>query len=105
MGLFGNKEERRAKFEAKIQNKRSQYLEENKIEDLYHDDNKEPMNAIIDMSQNKGVIPQFQNDGVKTVYGEQLVLERQNWMQIRQNDQLIKQNAEIIKLLKELKED
>ena len=105
MGLFRNKEELKDRFEAKIQNKRNQYLEENKIEDLYHDDNKEPMNAIIDMSQNKGVIPQFQNDGVKTVYGEQLVLERQNWMQIRQNDQLFKQNAEIIKLLKELKED
>lgn len=63
------------------------------------------MNTIIDMSQSKGVIPQFQNDGVKTVYTEQLVLERQNWMQIRQNDQLIKQNAEIINLLKELKQN
>lgn len=105
MGLFGNKEERRARYEAKEQNKRNQYLEANKIEDLYHDENIEPMNAIIDMSQSKGVIPQFQNDGVKTVYSEQLVLERQNWMQIRQNDQLIKQNAEIIKLLKELKQN
>lgn len=105
MGLFGNKEERKARYEAKVQNKRNQYLEENKIEDLYHDENIEPMNTIIDMSQSKGVIPQFQNDGVKTVYTEQLVLERQNWMQIRQNDQLIKQNAEIINLLKELKQN
>lgn len=105
MGLFGNKEERKARYEAKAQNKRNQYLEENKIEDLYHDENIEPMNTIIDMSQSKGVIPQFQNDGVKTVYTEQLVLERQNWMQIRQNDQLIKQNAEIINLLKELKQN
>lgn len=105
MGLFGNKEERKARYEAKAQNKRNQYLEENKIEDLYHDENIEPMNTIIDMSQSKGVIPQFQNDGVKTVYTEQLVIERQNWMQIRQNDQLIKQNAEIINLLKELKQN
>lgn len=105
MGLFGNKEERKAWYEAKAQNKRNQYLEENKIEDLYHDENIEPMNTIIDMSQSKGVIPQFQNDGVKTVYTEQLVIERQNWMQIRQNDQLIKQNAEIINLLKELKQN
>ena len=105
MGLFGNKEERKARYEAKAQNKRNQYLEENKIEDLYHDENIEPINTIIDMSQSKGVIPQFQNDGVKTVYTEQLVIERQNWMQIRQNDQLIKQNAEIINLLKELKQN
>ena len=105
MGLFANKEERKARYEAKAQNKRNQYLEENKIEDLYHDENIEPMNTIIDMSQSKGVIPQFQNDGVKTVYTEQLVIERQNWMQIRQNDQLIKQNAEIINLLKELKQN
>lgn len=105
MGLFKSREERKEQFEAKIQAKRDQYLEEYKISDLYHDENKDPMDVIIDMSQNKGVIPQFQDDGVKTVYGEQLVLERQNWMQIRQNDQLIKQNAEIIKLLKELKED
>lgn len=105
MGLFKSREERKELFEAKMQNKRNKYLEENKIFDLYHDENKDPMDVIIDMSQNKGVIPQFQNDGIKTVYTEQLVLERQNWMQIRQNDQLIKQNAEIIKLLKELKQE
>ncbi len=41
------------------------------------------------------------DDLVPKYWAEQLVLERQNWMQIRQNDRLIKQNDEIIKLLKE----
>lgn len=105
MSLFGNREERikrnREKYALKEQQKRNKYLEENKIQDLYTDENKIAMDAIIDMSQAKGTIPQFQNDGIKTLYAEQLVLERQNWMQIRQNDRLIKQNDEIIKLLKE----
>lgn len=89
MGLFKSREERKEQFEAKIQAKRDQYLEENQIKDIYKGENKVPINAIIDMSQNKGVIPQFQNDGIKTIYGEQLVLERQNWMIIRQNDRII----------------
>lgn len=105
MGFFEKREKRRHKAELRDQQKRNKYLEEYKIFDLYHDENKDPMDVIIDMSQNKGAIPQFQNEGVKTIYAEQLVLERQNWMQIRQNDQLIKQNAEIIKLLKEFKQD
>lgn len=89
MGLFKSREERKEQFEAKIQAKRDQYLEENQIKDIYKDENKVPINAIIDMNQNKGVIPQFQNEGVKTIYTEQLVLERQNWMIIRQNDRII----------------
>lgn len=89
MGLFKSREEHKEQFEAKIQAKRDQYLEENQIKDIYKGENKVPINAIIDMNQNKGVIPQFQNEGVKTIYTEQLVLERQNWMIIRQNDRII----------------
>ena len=104
MTLFGNREERikrnREKYALKDQKRRNKQLEENKIQDIYTDENKIPMDVIIDMSQAKGTIPQFQNDGIKTIYDEQLVLERQNWMQIRQNDRLIQQNNEIIKLLK-----
>lgn len=104
MTLFGNREERikrnREKYALKDQKRRNKYLEENKIQDIYTDENKIPMDVIIDMSQAKGTIPQFQNDGIKTIYDEQLVLERQNWMQIRQNNRLIQQNNEIIKLLK-----
>ena len=107
MTLFGNREERikrnREKYALKDQKRRNKYLEENKIQDIYTDENKIPMDVIIDMSQAKGTIPQFQDSGIKTIYAEQLVLERQNWMQIRQNDRLIKQNDEIIKLLKENK--
>lgn len=107
MSLFGNREERikRAREETAIkeQQKRNKYLEKNKIKDIYTEENKVPMDVIIDMSQAKETIPQFQDSGIKTIYAEQLVLERQNWMQIRQNDRLIKQNDEIIKLLKENK--
>lgn len=102
MGLFGSREERREKVVAKMQQKRMKYLQENKIEDLYTDANKEAIDTIIDMSQNKGSIPQFQDQGVKTIYTEQLVLERQNWLTARQNERLIQQNEEIIQLLKNL---
>ena len=105
MSLFGNREERikhaREETAIKKKKKRNKYLEENKIKDIYAEENKVPMDVIIDMSQAKGTISQFQDSGIKTIYAEQLVLERQNWMQIRQNDRLIKQNDEIIKLLKE----
>jgi hypothetical protein len=105
MSLFGNREERikrnREKYALKEQQKRNKYLEENKIQDIYTEENKTPMDVIIDMSQAKGTIPVFQDSGIRTIYAEQLVLEAQNWMQIRQNDRLIKQNDEIIKLLKE----
>ena len=75
------------------------YVREYHLENIYTDDNKPLMNSVIDMSQAKGNIHQFQDQGIKR---EQLVLERQNWMQIAQNDRLIKQNDKIIDLLKKI---
>lgn len=110
MSLFSKeaREQRREimkeKWKARDDEKRMKYVREYHLEDIYTDENKALMNSVIDMSQAKGTIPQFQDQGIKTLYGEQLVLERQNWMAIAQNDHLIKQNDEIIELLKKLSE-
>lgn len=102
--LSQQKEIIKEKWKARDDEKRMKYVRENHLEDIYTDENKALMNSVIDTSQAKGTIPQFQDQGIKTIYREQLVLERQNWMAIAQNDRLIKQNDEIIELLKKLSE-
>ncbi|WP_245191616.1 hypothetical protein [Lactobacillus johnsonii] len=69
MSLFGNREERikRAREETAIkeQQKRNKYLEENKIKDIYTEENKVPMDVIIDMSQAKGLFRSFRIQALK----------------------------------------
>lgn len=74
------------------------YIQENRLEDLYHDENIEPMNKIAILSAAKRTIPPFQEQGTKTIYTQQLILEQQNWM-------LIRQNNEIIELLKKMSKE
>lgn len=108
MGLFNNKKVDKNKdkqtnkdFEAEVWKKQiDKYIESNHLKDMYTVENQEAMNRIAIASAAKGTIPQFEDNGIRTIYSQQLVLEAQNWMQIRQNDRLIKQNDEIIKLLK-----
>ena len=96
MGLFHKtSEEEKAKIkqdpEAYVyQKKIDKYIEENHLQDLYKGRNIDPMNRIAIKSIVKGSIPQFQDQGTKTFYTEQLVLEAQNWMMIKQNDEIIK---------------
>lgn len=105
MGLFNKKtQNKQPKKDMEVlawEKEIKKYISENHLQDLYTDENEEAMNQVAIASAAKGTIPQFQDAGIRIIYAEQLVLEAQNWMQIRQNDRLIKQNDEIIKLLKE----
>lgn len=94
MGIFHKTPEEKAEInkdpEAYIwKRKIDKYIQENHLEDLYHDENIKPMNRIAISSAAKGSIPQFQDQGTKTIYSQQLVLEQQNWMLIRQNNEII----------------